>query len=92
MAGRQEEAAGDAVVKAVRGAPRRVAARDGLLPLLDGAAIPGDLPSGERHLPQPRPEPPRVAAPSPISAFASELDLDRLRRLAAQSAWMKGDE
>ena len=92
MVARKEQAACAAGGNAVRCATRRVAARDGLLPLLDGAAIPGDLPSGERHLPQPRTAPPGDAATSPISAFASELDLDRLRRLAAQSAWMKGDE
>lgn len=89
---RQEQEAADAVVKAVRGATRRVAARDGLLPLLDGATPPSEHLNRERHLPSPKPGPARALAPSPISAFESELDLDRLRRLAAQSAWMKGSE
>ncbi|MBK6688612.1 MAG: hypothetical protein IPG45_29340 [Deltaproteobacteria bacterium] len=81
-----------AMTKAVRGATRRVAARDGLLPLLDGATPPSELTTGERHLPTPRASPTRVAPPSPINAFETELDLDRLRRLAAQSAWMKSGE
>lgn len=89
---REDQEACDAVTKAVRGATRRIAARDGLLPLLDGATPPAELANVERQLPPLRPAPSRAAPPSPISAFESELDLDRLRRLAAQSAWMKGGE
>lgn len=81
-----------AIAAAVRAATRRIAARDGLLPLLDGVVPPdtGPAQAQDRGLPHPPAPTPRAPAPLLVEAFEAELDLDRLHRLAEQSAWLQG--